>query len=255
MKILCLGDIVGRRAVEYLSKMLWKKRVELDVDYVIANGENASDIHGISSDEAESLLSAGVDFITTGNHVFKCRDIYPYLDANPEKIIRPCNFPGSCPGYGYSIADVCGYKALIINAQGQAFMDTLDSPFDAVELALERESGNYDFSILDFHAEATSEKYAVARFFDGKINIIFGTHTHVPTADVQILPNGTGYVTDLGMCGPVNGILGTDTKAVLRKMRDRMPARFVPADGEIQAQGVIFEISDGKILSAQRIAF
>ena len=143
-----------------------------------------------------------------------------------------------------------------MNAQGQAFMDSLDSPFDAVEYILERERGDYDVAVLDFHAEATSEKYAMARVFDGKINIIFGTHTHVPTADEQILPGGTGYVTDLGMTGPVNGILGTDATAVLHKMRDHLPAKFVPADGEIQVQAVLFELdANMKVVCVERKHF
>ncbi len=255
MRILCIGDVVGRCALEYLSKTLWKKRSEYKIDFVIANGENTSDIHGLTPTDAQALLSYGVDFITMGNHTWSKRELYAYLDENPDKIIRPCNYPSSCPGYGYSVVDVCGYKALIINAQGQAFMETLDSPFDAIDYALEREAGNYDFSVLDFHAEATSEKYAIARTFDGKITIIFGTHTHVPTADMQILPGGTGYVTDLGMTGPVNGILGTDTDAVLCKMRDHMLSRFVPAEGEIQAQAVIFEIDGTRVTSVERITF
>ena len=255
MKILAIGDVVGVRAVEHLKKTLWKKRDELKIDLVIANGENASDIHGISSSVAQELLDAGVDVITLGNHTWAKRDICDFLDSNPDKIIRPANFPGSCPGYGYTTVNACGYNVLIMNAQGQAFMDPLDSPFDSIELILAREEGRYDLSILDFHAEATSEKYGIARYFDGKINIIFGTHTHVPTSDTQILPGGTAYVTDLGMTGPVNGILGTDTAAVLRKMHDHMPSKFFPADGEIQAQAVLFETNGARPVSLKRVVF
>lgn len=255
MKIMAIGDVVGTRAVDYLKKNLWKCRGVIGADFVIANGENATDIHGISSADAETLLSSGVDVITLGNHTWSKRDIYNYLDENSGKIIRPVNFPASCPGYGYCVVNVGNYRILCINAQGQAFMDALDSPFDAIELALAREEGNYDISVLDFHAEATSEKYAVARYFDGKINIIFGTHTHVPTADLQILPGGTAYVTDLGMTGPTNGILGTDTNAVLKKMREHMPSRFIPADGDIQVQAVVFELDGDRVKSLKRITF
>ncbi|MBE6548066.1 MAG: YmdB family metallophosphoesterase [Ruminococcaceae bacterium] len=255
MKILAIGDIVGTRAIDHLQKTLWKKRDELKIDLVIANGENASDIHGISAAYAQALLDCGVDVITLGNHTWAKRDIGDFLDGNTDKIIRPSNFPGSCPGIGHLIVNVCGYSVLVMNAQGQAFMDTLDSPFDSVELILAREKGNYDLSILDFHAEATSEKYAMGRYFDGRIDIIFGTHTHVPTADMQIFSGGTAYVTDLGMTGPTNGILGTDTNAVLRKMHDHMPSRFFPADGEIQAQAVIFELDGTKPVSVKRITF
>lgn len=255
MKILAIGDIVGVAAIKHLKDTLWRKRDELGVDAVVANGENASDIHGISATDAQEVLDAGVDLITLGNHTWAKRDICAFLDNNPDSIIRPANFPSSCAGYGYTVKNICGYRVLFINAQGQAFMDPLDSPFDAIELILAREEGSFDLSVLDFHAEATSEKYAIARYFDGRINIIFGTHTHVPTADLQILPGGTAYVTDLGMTGPTNGILGTDTQAVLRRMHDHMPARFFPADGDIVAQAVLFECDGHRVVRAKRITF
>lgn len=256
MRILVLGDIVGVRAVEYLRSKLWKIRQELSCDLVVANAENASDIHGLSKNQAEELLSAGVDFMTMGNHTFAKRDLYSYLDENPNKIIRPANYPPTAPGYGSSIINANGYRLLCINVQGTAFMDALDSPFDAVECILGAEEGKYDISLLDIHAEATSEKYAIARYFDGKINMIFGTHTHVQTADEQILPSGSAYITDVGMTGAVNGILGTDADAVIYKMRNHLPARFTVADGEIRANGVIFDINaDSKKVSIKRISF
>ena len=256
MKILVLGDIVGTRSIDYLKNNLWKKRRELMVNFVVANAENASDIHGLSKNHAQDVLDAGVDFMTMGNHTFAKRDLYDFLDENPDKIIRPANYPAACPGYGSSIVNVDGYKMLCINVQGTAFMESLDSPFDAVECILGAEEGRYDFSILDIHAEATSEKYAIARYFDGKINMIFGTHTHVQTADEQILPGGSGYITDIGMVGPKNGILGTDANAVIYKMKTHMPSRFTVADGEIKATGVIFDINaNGKVNFVKRVAF
>lgn len=255
MNILAIGDVVGQRAVEYLKGKLWSMRSRLGADLVIANGENATEIHGLSRSDAQGLLDSGVDLITLGNHSFSCSNLYGFLDENPNKIIRPVNYPASCPGYGHTILNINGYRVLCINAQGQAFMDTLRSPFDAIEAVLDREAGNYDISVLDIHAEATSEKYAVARCFDGKINVIFGTHTHVPTADLQILPGGSAYVTDLGMTGPVNGILGTDTSAILRRIREHMPSKFVPADGDIQAQAVLFELDGSKVTSVKRVLF
>lgn len=255
MKILTIGDVVGKRAVEYLSKNLWRVRGELGADLVIANGENANDIHGITPADAQAMLDAGVDVITLGNHTWARQDICGFMDSHPTEIIRPANFPGSCAGYGYTTVNINGYKVLIMNAQGQAFMESLDSPFDAIELILAREEGEYDVSVLDFHAEATSEKYAIARYFDGKINIIFGTHTHVPTADLQVLPGGSAYVTDLGMTGPTNGILGTDTAAVLRRMREHLPTRFFPADGDIRAQAVLFELDGSRVISLKRVSF
>ena len=255
MKILAIGDVVGTRAIEHLTKKLWNIRQQMNIDFVVANGENASDIHGLSASDAQKLLDAGIDLITMGNHTFSKRDIYQFLDTNQEKIIRPANFPGSAPGCGYATVNVQGLRILCMNAQGVAFMDALADPFDTIEYILAREEGEYDLSLLDFHAEATSEEYAVARVFDGRINIIFGTHTHVPTSDLQILPGGTAYVTDLGMTGPDNGILGTDTARVLTRMRDHMPAHFIPADGEIKADAVIFELNEARVTSLKRIKF
>ncbi len=255
MKILAIGDIVGTRAIEYLRQNLWKLRDRMHIDFVIANGENATEIHGLSATDAQKILDCGVDLITMGNHTWSKRDLYPYLDNNPEKIIRPATFPGSSPGCGYTISDVCGYRMLCMNVQGVAFMEALSDPFDTVEYILAREDGEYDISFLDFHAEATSEKYAMARVFDGKINMIVGTHTHVPTADTQILPGGTAYVTDLGMTGPRNGILGTDTERVLRKTRQHLPSQFIVADGEIKADAVLFELNGEKVQKITRIEF
>ena len=255
MKILAIGDIVGTRAIEHLKRNLWKLRDRLGIDFVVANGENASEIHGICVADAEKILESGVDFITLGNHTWNKRDIYSFLDVNSESIIRPANYPGSAPGYSYSIVNAQGYKLLIMNVLGQVFMEAVGDPFDAIELILAREEGNYDVSILDIHAEATSEKYAIARVFDGKVDIMFGTHTHVPTADVQILPAGSAYVTDLGMTGPRNGVLGVDTERTLTKMRMHMPAHFAVADGEITADAVVFELDGTKVKSAGRIVF
>lgn len=255
MRILCIGDIVGVKAIEYLKKNLWRVRDSQNIDYVIANGENASEIHGVSAKDAQAILDSGVDFITLGNHTWNKRDIYQFLDANGECIIRPANYPGSAPGYGYAIVDIQGYRVLIMNVLGQVFMDAVGDPFDAVEYILAREEGNYDLSVLDVHAEATSEKYAIARVFDGKVDIIFGTHTHVPTADTHIMPNGTAYVTDLGMTGPRNGVLGVDAERTLTKMRMHMPAQFVVADGEIKADAIIVETDGAKVTGIKRIVF
>lgn len=255
MRILTIGDVVGTRAIEYLKRNLWGLRSRMKIDFVIANGENASEIHGVSAKDAQAILDSGVDFITLGNHTWNKRDIYAFLDSNGDVIIRPQNYPGSAPGYGYSIVDVQGYRVLIMNVLGQVFMEPVGDPFDAIDYVLAREEGNFDLSILDMHAEATSEKYAIARVFDGKINIIFGTHTHVPTADAHIMPNGTAYVTDLGMTGPRNGVLGVDTNRTVTKMRTHMPSQFVVADGEIKADAVIFETDGVKVKSIQRIVF
>ena len=162
MKILAIGDVVGVRAIEHLKNNLWKLRDRLKIDFVTANGENATEIHGVSASDAQKILDAGVDVITLGNHTWNKRDIYAFLDANSDKIIRPANYSGSAPGYGHTIVNVQGYRVLIMNVLGQVFMEAVGDPFDAVEYMLAREEGNYDVSLLDIHAEATSEKWAMA---------------------------------------------------------------------------------------------
>ncbi len=253
MRILALGDVVGKRAIEYLEKTLWEMRKRERIDFVIANGENASEIHGLSAQDAKRLLDCGADVITLGNHTYGQKDLAPLLERE-YRIIRPANYPPSAPGIGYTVYDACGWKLLCMNVNGRAFMDAFGDPFDAVERILARENGKYDYSILDIHAECTSEKYAIARAFDGSIDVMFGTHTHVPTADEQILPKGSAYQTDLGMCGPTNGVIGTDSDCVITKFRTLMPTRFKVADGPIRANGTVFEL-DGSVKSVRRIVF
>ena len=258
MKILTVGDVVGRRSIEYLGKTLRKTAASLGVDLVVCNGENASEIHGLCKTDAESLLDCGVDVITLGNHAFGSRDLYGFLDDNTDVVIRPANYPAACPGVGYAVREVSGLRVLCMNLSGTAFMDQLDNPFSIVDRILERERGDYDIALLDFHAEATSEKLAMGYHLDGRVQIVFGTHTHVPTADTRILPGGTGYVTDLGMTGPTNGILGTNAEAVLTKMRTHMPTRFTVADGPIEAQAVLFTLEDSKphkCVKVERVTF
>lgn len=257
MKILAIGDIVGGVAIDYLTKNLSKFVKENGVDFVIANGENASEIKGLSKNDADALYNLGVDFITLGNHSFGKKDIYTFLDNNDYQIIRPCNFPNKAPGSGYSIVNIDGYKILIINALGTMYMTPLNSPFESIDRILDREKGRYDFAILDFHAEATSEKLAIAHYFDGRIAIIFGTHTHVQTADEQILPKGSAYITDIGMTGPINSILGTKIETIINKFTLQTPQFFTVADGDVKANGVIFDIdpSSAKINSIKRIKF
>ena len=257
MRILAIGDIVGGIAIDYLSKNLSKFISENKVDFVIANGENASEIKGLSKRDAESLYNVGVDFITLGNHAFGKRDIYSFLDDNETRIIRPANYPASAPGSGYSIVNIDGYKVLIMNVLGTMFMTPLNSPFEVIDTALERENGNYDFAILDIHAEATSEKLAIARYFDGRIAIMFGTHTHVQTADECILPLGSAYITDIGMAGPENSILGTKVEAIIDRFIMQTPQTFTVADGGVKVHGAIFDIdpNTSKIKSITRIKF
>ncbi len=245
MKILAIGDVVGASGLEYLSAHLSHVRDKHRADVVIVNGENATDIHGLSVPDAKAIWDCGADLITLGNHAYGRRDLCMLL-SDSERIIRPANFPPLTPGAGYTLLTIDGYKLLCINVQGTAFMEPLASPFETVDRILAREQGAYDFAVMDIHAEATSEKIALSRYFDGRVAVMFGTHTHVATADEQILPKGSGYITDIGMTGPVNGVLGTDAEAVIEKFRTHMPVRFRVADGPVQGHGALFDVDETK---------
>ena len=257
LKILAIGDVTSPRGIAHLEATLWGIRKKEKIDFCIVNGENASFITGISEPLAERLFKAGADCISGGNHTLYNKAIYTYLD-DTAAILRPINFGGAAPGHGYCILDGAGYRMLVISAMGCVHIDpTLDSPYPYIDRALSECEGKYDFSVLDFHAEATGEKLAVAHAYDGKINVIFGTHTHVQTADEQILPRGTGYITDIGMCGASGGILGMSALGVVEKMRTRLPRRFEEACGEPIANGAIFTLdtSLGRVTEVVRITF
>lgn len=257
LKILTIGDVTSPKGIEHLKNSLWKVRRELDADFCIVNGENASFLTGISAESADELLRAGADAITGGNHTMQNKQAYTYLEDTKE-MIRPINFGDSAPGRGYSILDANGYRILVMNAMGCVHIEpTLDAPYGYIDRALTREAGNYDLAVLDLHAEATGEKYAIAMNYDGKFSVIFGTHTHVPTADEQIFPRGTGYITDIGMCGESGGILGMDTECIIERMKTHLPNKYKPASGEPIAYGALFTVdeSTGKCTDVRRIFF
>ena len=257
MKILMLGDVTDARACEYLCEHLAQKRREYGADLVIVNVENASFITGASPDQANALLLAGADVLTGGNHTLQNYAVHAYLD-NSDKMLRPLNYPAEVPGTGYCIADACGYRVLVMNALGTVDMTpSADNPFGALDRLLSRMEGAYDLAVLDFHAEATGEKLAMGYYLDGRVSVIAGTHTHVPTADARVLPKGSGYVTDLGMCGARDGILGIDRDVILRRMASLMPARYEPAEGDIEAQGVLFTLdpTTRAVSACERVSF
>ena len=251
MKFLILGDIVGKRTVELLRANLWGIRKELKVDAVIANGENASESMGLSAEDAKTLLDSGVDVLTGGNHTFHQRSLYPMLDDSPY-IVRPQNIPAEAPGNGYTVVDINGYRVLVLNLVGMMNMDHAGNTFEAAKIIIERNSGKFDYAIVDIHAEATAEKQALGYYLSSKVTAVCGTHTHVQTADERILDGGTAYITDLGMCGPSNGVLGTDKDTILRKMTTGLPQKFLVADGEIKLCGVIVTAENGKATSIER---
>ena len=255
MKILCIGDVTSAGGVRLLSDKLWKFRREMGIDLCIVNAENAGFITGASAEAAEQLFKAGADVLTGGNHTLRNKAVYSYIDSQPY-MLRPINFTEEAPGAGYCIADMCGYRVMVINAMGNVHIEpTLDAPYGYIERALRREEGRYDLAVMDIHAEATGEKLAIAHAFDRKIKVIFGTHTHVPTADLQILPRGTGYVTDLGMCGESGGILGMNAEGVVKRMKSHLPLKFEAASGDPFADGVVFELrsSDFAVTAMERV--
>ena len=257
MKILAIGDVTSPRGIDHLEKNLWRVRREYGVDFCVVNGENASFITGISPELSEALLKAGADVITGGNHTLRNTRAFTYLD-DEAAVLRPINFGDSAAGHGYTIADAMGYRILVISALGNVNVEpNLDSPFGYIDRALKEESGRYDFAVLDIHAEATGEKLAIAHAYDGRINVIFGTHTHVPTADEQILPRGTGYITDVGMCGESGGILGMDVETVIYRMRTHLSHKFKAADGAPVANGALFTLDtgSGRVTEVKRIKF
>ena len=256
MRILCLGDVVGEEGCALLSRgrRLWKLRDSLRADLVIVNGENSAPGNGITPASARSLLESGADVITGGNHTWRRREIGTMLD-DEENLLRPANFPDGAAGHGWCIADAAGWRVLVMNLAGCVYMEPVESPFTAADRILRECAGKYDAAIVDIHAEATSEKMALARYLDGRVSAVFGTHTHVATADARIFPGGTGYITDIGMCGSHAGVLGVSADAILHKFLVKTPVQFTPASGEVEGHGVLFEVSAGRCMSAESVSF
>ena len=256
MKILALGDVTDGRAAAYVAANLPRFRRENGIDFAIVNAENAGFIIGPDPDVAKALLEGGADVLTGGNHTLQRKALHAALEES-ARMLRPANYPAEVPGMGYTILDVRGYRLLVMNAIGQVHMDPVDCPFRAIDRILAREEGHFDLSILDFHAEASSEKRAMGLYLDGRVDMVFGTHTHTPTADEQILPRGTAFISDIGMCGPKNSILGIDMETVFARMVHKLPERWAPAEGEIRAEGVIFVLDDRthRPVRVERVSF
>ena len=240
MKILCIGDVTSPMGVKHLEENLWRIRKEYGIDFCVVNAENASVVSTLSAAQADTLLSSGADVLTGGNHTLRSRGVYSLLE-NETRVLRPLNYPEDVPGAGYGIYDGAGYRILVISAMGTVHIEpTLDSPYPFIDRLLAREEGKYDFAVLDFHAEATGEKAAMGYAYDGKIHAVFDTHTHVQTANEQILPNGTGYITDLGMVGTVNSVLGVSPEAIITRLKTGMPTRFDNNEGECMLNACLF---------------
>lgn len=253
MRILFVGDVVASGGCDYLQDRLPDLKRQFSIDVVIVNGENSADQNGISKDSADWLFSSGADVITTGNHAFKQKNSLDIFDDNPY-IIRPANFHRSACGKGYCELDMGRYRVAIINLIGRTYLEPHDSPFDVVEALLkEIDTPNI---IVDFHAEATSEKRVMGFFLDGKVSAVIGTHTHVQTADAQILKNGTAYLTDVGMVGSRYSVLGADVSCATKKIVTSLPTRLDTAEAiDMQIDAAIIEIDEktGKAISIQTL--
>ena len=246
MRILFLGDIVGRAARKAVETAVPDLRTQYKLDFVIANGENAAGGFGVTADIANALFAAGVDVVSTGNHVWDQPSIIDYI-ADEPRLLRPANFPDGTVGRGAGLYEAGGKQVLVINVMGQLFMESLDDPFAVLEreLAACPLGEAADAIIVDFHAEATSEKMAAGHFCDGRASLVVGTHTHVPTADAQILPNGTAYQSDAGMCGDYDSVIGMEKDEPLHRFITKLRgARFQPAQGVPTLCGVIVETDD-----------
>lgn len=255
LRILAVGDVVGKNGLEFIRRNLWDIRKRYSADIVIVNGENSAPGNGITPDSADTLFSSGADVITTGNHVFRRAEVYNYLD-DKNGILRPANYPSGTYGFGSGIFELCGKRVLVMNLLGNVYMESHACPFETAENILKKHEGEYDISIVDLHAEATSEKIAFARHFDGRIDIVFGTHTHVQTNDACVFPKGTGYITDLGMTGPYDSVLGVKKEIIINRFITKLPCRHEEADGETVFCGAVFEysLSEKRTVSASLIS-
>lgn len=252
MRILCIGDVVGSIGCEFLrSKLPAIKKVK-GIDFVICNGENSSDGNGITPSSAKFLFDSGVDAITLGNHTFRRKEAYEFIAENPF-VARPANFPAkTTPGTGILNIDTGRRIITVINIMGNMCMDNnLNCAFETVDKMLEKADSK--IIVVDFHAETTSEKRAMGYYLDGKVSAVFGTHTHVQTSDAQVLPNGTGYITDAGMTGTIHSVLGVKSEIIIEKLKTKLPSRFDLASGECKMECALFDIDDksGRCTSAE----
>ena len=255
MKVLFIGDIVGKPARTYLKEFLPSLRKTLGLDFVIANGENAAGGSSITNDTAKDLFAAGVDMVTTGDHVFKKKESREVLDN--FDVLRPLNYGELAAGRGYIIKEMGGVKICVVNLLGRVFMQPVDCPFKAIKAILETIRKEAKIIIVDMHAEATSEKLAMGYFLAGKVSAVIGTHTHIPTADERLIDDFTAYITDVGMTGSFDSVLGREKSQIIERFISNMPVRFNLAQGDVRIQALFIEIDKdtGAALSLKRLEY
>ena len=254
MNILCVGDVVGSAGCNILKAKLPMIKRNFNIDAVIVNGENSADGNGISPQSADEIFGAGADVITGGNHSLRQSTAWHLLEDNPF-VLRPANFTDAAPGGGYCLVDFGFTKMAVINLLGTVYMESLACPFETADRLVEQAKvDGASIIAVDIHAEATAEKKALAFYLDGRVSFVFGTHTHVQTADNQILPDGTGFITDLGMTGPYLSVLGVRPELSIRKIKDKVPVRFANAEGKCMLEGCIFTVErEGKCTKTENI--
>ncbi len=257
MKILFIGDIFGQPGRRIVKETLPALREEFAPDLILANGENAAAGFGITPGLVEELLDLGIAVLTSGNHIWDRKEIAPYLTEHPDgRLLRPANYPSETPGRGlYAGRTNDGVEYAVMNLQGRVFMAPLECPFRTADNLLLNIPPSNKIRIVDMHAEATSEKLAMGWYLDGRVTAVLGTHTHIPTADEMVLPGGTAYITDLGMSGPYDSVIGIEKDTVIKKFLDQMPARFEVATGDVRLCGVLIEADPetGRATTIQRI--
>ncbi|MFC1623737.1 TIGR00282 family metallophosphoesterase [Candidatus Omnitrophota bacterium] len=255
MKILLVGDIVGRPGREAIKKIIPELRKSKGIDFVIGNAENIAGGSGLTSDTADEVLNSQVDVLTSGDHVWKKKEMYGRLEKD-TRILRPANFPEMCPGRGATLIKSNSGKVVgVVNVLGRVFMNHIDCPFKAAKRELEKIKKDTKIIVVDMHAEATSEKIALGRFLDGEVSAIFGSHTHVQTADEKILPQHSAYITDVGMTGAQDSVIGRKVEVIIEHFITCMPAKFEMADKDVELQGAIVDIDEesGKAVSMERV--
>jgi len=254
MRILFVADVFGAPGRRALEQRLTSLRTELALDFCVVNGENASDGAGITPKHAERILAAGADVITLGNHVWRRPELVSYLAQN-ERIVRPANLSRLCPGRGVRVLPAAdGSSVAVVNLLGELFMNVAYSPFEVVDELVAEASRQAPIVLIDFHAEATSEKIGLARWLDGRVTAVFGSHTHVQTNDARVLPGGTAAITDAGMTGPHDSVIGVRAELAIERMRTGMRVRFEPAEGDVRIEGALVECDrNGRALACEAV--
>ncbi|MDS9997501.1 2',3'-cyclic-nucleotide 2'-phosphodiesterase [Bacillus atrophaeus] len=243
MRILFIGDVVGSPGRDMVKEYVPKLKTKYKPHFTIINGENAAHGKGLTEKIYHSLMQAGADAITMGNHTWDKKEIFDFIDEVPH-LVRPANFPEGTPGKGITYVKANGKELAVINLQGRTFLPPLDDPFQKADELIAEAAKRTPYIFIDFHAEATSEKLAIGWYTDGRASAVVGTHTHVQTADNRILPKGTAYITDVGMTGPYDGILGMDRETIIKRFKTNLPVRFSVAEGKTTLSGVVIDIDD-----------